>query len=61
MENYIIIIYSDNCDPVAYGMFHTEQNAKDHLYKLQKSWSERDWYHYKDHILKLNEINKRSK
>jgi hypothetical protein len=61
MEQYILMIYSDNCDPFAYGIFNSEQKAKDHLSKLQKSWSESEWYHHKDHILKLKEINKRSK
>jgi hypothetical protein len=61
MEQYILMIYSDNCDPFAYGVFTSEKDAEYHLSKLQESWSESEWYHHKDHILKLKEINKRSK
>ena len=56
MEQYILMIYSDNCDPEAYGVFTLEKEAEYKLSKLKESWSEKEHYHKEGHVLKLNEI-----
>ena len=48
MNQYVVVLISDSCDPEVYGPFSSEDKAEGFLKQMQKVWTERDWYHYGD-------------
>ena len=51
---YIVMIYSDSCDPWAYGTFKSLKIAQKFEKEYKSKWSERDWYQLQAHIIKLD-------
>jgi|TARA_R110000824_G_scaffold9193_2_gene41248 hypothetical protein len=53
-QMYIVMIYSDSCDPWAYGTFKSLKTAQKFEKEYKAKWSERDWYQLQAHIIKLD-------
>ena len=51
---YIVLLTSNSTDPIVKGPFKDKKSAEGYLNKDQSTWSERDWYIFDSHIIKLN-------